>query len=295
MAASSIKMNGTDITVRQLQYLAAVAREKNLSAAARRCHVSQPALAEQLEKLEARLGKLLVRGRRSTTLTPLGAQVVEKAAVVLAALADIERLSRYPSSLRIGMIETVSPYLMPQLLAARPERIIPVQAQTRNLLSDLEAGRLDAAVLADGTVPDHLFTTELGTDELHLVVNAADSSFAKLRKGSAVSLADVKDHEMLLLADGHCLRDHVSDICRTAKTSLGFLEAASIELLVEMVAKNLGVTLVPAISLPTVSRHSGVKMLRLSETPSRKLLLVTPQPPSQDLEPIADALRKILA
>jgi LysR family hydrogen peroxide-inducible transcriptional activator len=294
MAAASIRLNGTDITLRQLQYLSAVAREKNLSAAARRCHVSQPALAEQIEKLESRLGKLIVRGRRTTSLTPLGAQIVEKSTLVLAAVDDIERLARYPESLRIGMIETVAPYLMPQLLAARPERIIPVQAQTKSLLEDLDHGRLDAAVLADGTVPEGMFSVEVGTDELHLAVHVTDPNFAKLRKGSAVSLTDVSDYEMLLLADGHCLRGQVVDVCRTAKTSLGFLEAATIELLVEMVAKDLGVTLVPSIALSNISRHTGVKLLRLTEAPARRLVLTTTQPPSEKIANIADSLKKIL-
>jgi LysR family hydrogen peroxide-inducible transcriptional activator len=240
------------------------------------------------------LGKLIVRGRRTTSLTPLGAQIVEKSTLVLAAVDDIERLARYPESLRIGMIETVAPYLMPQLLAARPERIIPVQAQTKSLLEDLDHGRLDAAVLADGTVPEGMFSVEVGTDELHLAVHVTDPNFAKLRKGSAVSLTDVSDYEMLLLADGHCLRGQVVDVCRTAKTSLGFLEAATIELLVEMVAKDLGVTLVPSIALSNISRHTGVKLLRLTEAPARRLVLTTTQPPSEKIANIADSLKKIL-
>lgn len=295
MAGSSIRLNGTDITIRQLQYLAAVAKEKNLSAAARRCHVSQPALAEQLEKLEHRVGKLLIRGRRSTSLTPLGAQVLEKAHLALAAVDDIERLARYPESLRIGMIETAAPYLMPQLLAARPERIIPIQAQTKDLLEDLDNGRLDAALLAAGTVPEGLYSIELGTDELYLAVRAGDQNFSKVRKGSTVSLSEVSDYEMLLLADGHCLRGQVVDVCRTAKTSLGFLEAATLELLVEMVAKDLGVTLVPSIAHASLSRHAGIKLLKLSESPSRKLVLATAQPPSDKVASIAGSLQKILA
>lgn len=290
MPASPLLLIGSDITLRQLQYLSAVAAEQNLSAAARRCHVSQPALAEQLEKLEKRVGKLLVRGRRLTTLTPLGAQVLEKSAVILAAVADIERLARYPNALRIGMIDTVAPYMMADLMSSRSERILPVQAQTHVLIEMLVDGKIDAAVLAEGTVPPGFATIDLGADDLYAAVAAKDEAFAKVKRNGAITVDDLDDHEMLLLADGHCLRTQVIDVCRGSRTSLGPLEAATLELLAEMVVRGLGVTLVPAIAKPYLSRNEGLRILRLDPAPQRKLQLVSVQPADAKLRSVAETL-----
>jgi len=290
MPASPLLLIGSDITLRQLQYLSAVAVEQNLSAAARRCHVSQPALAEQLEKLEKRVGKLLVRGRRLTTLTPLGAQVLEKSAMILAAVADIERLARYPNALRIGMIDTVAPYMMADLMSSRSERILPVQAQTHMLIEMLVEGKIDAAVLAEGTVPPGFATIDLGTDDLYAAVAATDASFAKVKRNGPITVDDLNDHEMLLLADGHCLRTQVIDVCRGSRTSLGPLEAATLELLAEMVVRGLGVTLVPAIAKPYLSRNEGLRILRLDPAPQRKLQLVSVQPADAKLRSVAETL-----
>lgn len=290
MPASPLLLIGSDITLRQLQYLSAVATEQNLSAAARRCHVSQPALAEQLEKLEKRVGKLLVRGRRLTTLTPLGAQVLEKAAVILAAVADIERLARYPNALRIGMIDTVAPYMMADLMSARSERILPVQAQTHVLVEMLVEGKIDAAVLAEGTVPPGFATIDLGADDLYAAVAAKDEAFTKVKRNGSITVDDLDDHEMLLLADGHCLRTQVIDVCRGSRTTLGPLEAATLELLTEMVVRGLGVTLVPAIAKPYLSRNEGLRILRLDPAPQRKLQLVSVQPADTKLRSVAETL-----
>jgi len=290
MPASPLLLIGSDITLRQLQYLSAVAAEQNLSAAARRCHVSQPALAEQLEKLEKRVGKLLVRGRRLTTLTPLGAQVLEKSAVILAAVADIERLARYPNALRIGMIDTVAPYMMADLMASRSERILPVQAQTHVLVEMLVEGKIDAAVLAEGTVPPGFSTIDLGADDLYAAVAAKDGAFAKVKRNGSITVDDLDDHEMLLLADGHCLRTQVIDVCRGSRTTLGPLEAATLELLAEMVVRGLGVTLVPAIAKPYLSRNEGLRILRLDPAPQRKLQLVSVQPADAKLRSVAETL-----
>jgi LysR family hydrogen peroxide-inducible transcriptional activator len=284
-----------DITVRQLQYLVAVAREQNLSAAARRCHVSQPALTEQIEKLEGRLGPLLHRGRRVTTLTPLGTLVVERAAMVMQSLTEIERVSRFPDAVRIGMIETVAPYLMPSLLAARGERIIPVQERTERLIEALDTHRIDAAILAGGTIPTHLHTVEIGTDELLLAVPADDASFPASRPEVLVGIDVAHDHEMLLLADGHCLRDQVVDVCRSANSTLGPLEAATVEMLAEMVAIGLGVTLVPAIAAAALGRNDRIRLLRLENPPRRTLYLVATRPIGADLADIAQTAGSLLA
>lgn len=294
MSTRPINLTGSDITLRQLQYLSALAKEKNLSAAARKCHVSQPALAEQLEKLESRLGKLVVRGRRTTTLTPLGIQVLEQAKIALAAVDEIERVARYPEAVRIGMIDTVAPYLMPRLMSSRPERIIPVQAKTKILIESLDDGRLDAAVLAKGTYPSHWNSIPVGADELLLAVPSDDAVFAKVKKNAKVPMSSAHDHEMLLLAEGHCLRDQVSDVCRTVKNGSGLLEAATLEMLVEMVARHLGVTLVPSIAAEMVSRQTKVRLLHLEESPKRELVIVSRHEPSDVVQTISKTLSGFL-
>jgi LysR family hydrogen peroxide-inducible transcriptional activator len=265
----------SDITLRQLQYLDALAREQSFSAAARRCHVSQPALAEQIAKLESRLGVLVVRGRRSASLTPLGLTVAARAATILRSVAEMERLARYQDAVRIGMIDTVSPYLMAQLMELRPERVLPVQARTHELLTALDDGRVDAVVLAAGTIPSRFNVISLGRDELLLAVPSADRAFTSPKLDGTITLEDVADREMLLLADGHCLRDQVFDVCQTANTPFGPMDAATLELLIEMVSRDLGVTLVPALAAAQLRRHGGIRLLHLANPPSRSLCLVS--------------------
>jgi LysR family hydrogen peroxide-inducible transcriptional activator len=260
----------SNVTLRQLQYLLAVVEEGNFSKAARRMHVSTAAVTEQLEKLEDNLGELLIRGRQRTLATALGERVVERARFVLRGVGEIERLASQPETLRIGMIDTVAPYLMPTLLSRRSERILPVQAQTAKLLTLLDEGGIEAAVLAEETVPRGSHGELIGEEELLLVTPAGDTEF-----GSDVTLAEIADHEVLLLADGHCLRNQVIDVCKIGKSTFGPLEAATLEMLVEMVAKGMGVTLVPEISASMLRRHPGIKITRLLDPPTRRLVLLT--------------------
>lgn len=279
----------SSITLRQLQYLLAIAEEGNFSKAARRMHVSTAAVTEQTEKLEANLGELLVRGRQRTTLTALGERVLERARFVLRGVGDIERLAGEPETIRIGMIDTVAPYLMPSLLARRTERIIPVQAQTSKLLALLEEGRIEAAVLAEETVPRGSHGELIGEEDLLLVSPVDDTEL-----GAEITVTEIADHEVLLLADGHCLRNQVVDVCKIGRSSFGPLEAATLEMLVEMVAKNMGVTLVPEIAAEVLQRHPGVKVSRLLDPPKRRLVLLTGASSRGATAAVAETLRDIM-
>lgn len=284
---------GPSLTLRQLEYLQAVATEGSFAGAARACHVSQQALSEQIEKLEARLGALVVRGRLKCSLTPLGEQVVGRAVSILRNAAEIERLARYPNALRIGMIDTVAPYLMPALMDGSPSRILPVQARTGDLLRALEEQRVDGAVLAEGTFPDTLSAEKIGSEELLLAVSSADP-LAGTPAGTRIGHALMADREMLLLSDGHCLRHQTVDVCRRANAPYGTLEASTMELLVEMVARDLGVTLVPAMALPVVGRHPGVRTIALKNPPRRTLHLVTNPGRQGDLRTVKTILTTML-
>jgi len=277
------------VTLRQLQYLLAIAEEGNLSKAARRLHVSVAAIAEQTEKLETRLGQLLVKGRQKTTLTPLGERVLERARYVLRGVGEIERIANDPETLRIGMIETVAPYLMPGLLAQRTERILPVQAQTSELLELLEEGRLEAIVLAEETVPRGKHGQLIGEEELLLVHPARENEFT-----GTTTLTEIADHEVLLLADGHCLRDQVVDVCALGRSSLGPLEAATLDILVAMVANGMGVTLIPEIARDTIGRNEDVTIARIADAPKRRLVLLTNGRAETKTAAILETLRDIM-
>ncbi len=282
------------ITLRQLEYLRAIERSGTFAAAARQCGVSQQSLSEQIEKLESRLGALIVRGRPRCSLTPLGRQVATRAAAIARHIADIQRISRYPEALRIGMIDTVAPYLMPPLMAASSGRILPTQARTKELLLALDEGRIDGAVLVDGTYPGSYESAILGEEELMLAISSLDPAFKGNPSTERVRFAAIADREMLLLAEEHCLRDQVTDVCRLAHVPYGTLEASTMEMLVEMVARDLGVTLVPSIAYHTVTRREGVRVLPLVDPPRRTLHLVSRPGAQGSLQPVRAALVSLL-
>jgi len=279
------------ITLRQLEYLRALEHSGSFAAAARRCGVSQQSLSEQVDKLESRLGRLVVRSRPRCSLTPLGRQVASRAAVIGRHVNDIQRIARWPEALRIGMIDTVAPYLMPDLMGRSTSRILPTQARTSDLLTGLDEGRLDAAVLVAGTFPAGYRSSPVGEEELLLAVSDADPAFPGAAPDERVPFGGIADREMLLLAEGHCLREQVADVCRLAQAPYGVLEASTMEMLTEMVARDLGVTLVPAMARDIVGRRAGVRVLALIDPPVRALHLVTPAEPRPELEAVLGILR----
>jgi LysR family hydrogen peroxide-inducible transcriptional activator len=257
-------------TLRQLEYLVALKRHGSFSRAAEACFVSQPSLSEQLGKLEASLGTLVERGSRRSTLTPLGEAVAERAAHILASVAELESLARTGHLVRLGMIPTVGPYVFPRLLA-EGDGVLPIQEQTRTLVELLDSHRIDAAVLAEGTFPDRFNAVPLGDDRLLLAVPATDA-YSHVTDG--VALSSLRDDQVLLLADGHCLADRVTDVCHTLGSRLGPVQASSLELLVEMVALSLGVTLLPELARSLAERNPRVRLVEPDLPPVRTLHLV---------------------
>jgi len=282
------------ITLRQLEYLRAIERTGTFAAAARQCGVSQQSLSEQVVKLESRLGTLVVRSRPRCSLTPLGRQVSVRAAAISRHITDIQRISRYPEAVRIGMIDTIAPYLMPDLMGTSKDRILPTQARTGELLLALDEGRIDGAVLVDGTYPGSYESAKLGEEELMLALCADDPVFRDGVPSGRVRFAEVADREMLMLTEGHCLRDQVAEVCRLAHSPYGALEASTMELLTEMVARDLGVTLVPAMAYRSVSRRDGVRVLPLENAPRRVLHLVSRPGGQEALQPVRVALVALL-
>jgi LysR family transcriptional regulator, hydrogen peroxide-inducible genes activator len=243
-------------TLRQLEYLVAVAETLNFRAAAAQCHVSQPALSEQIRLLEEQLGvRLLERDSQRVALTAAGTQVLERAHAVLGdvdGLVDAALGQGGPlcGPLSLGAIPTVAPYVLPGLLAAarraHPKlKLVLREARTATLVDELRGGRLDAAILAlpvDGT---GLTSVPVGEDPFLL---AAPRGHALAAKGSA-RLSELRREEVLLLDDGHCLRDQALAICGEAGArETEDVRATSLHTLVRLVAAGLGVTLLPALA-----------------------------------------------
>ncbi|MCK9904790.1 DNA-binding transcriptional regulator OxyR [Parafrankia colletiae] len=244
-------------TLAQLRALVGVADHRHFGRAAASLHVSQPTLSSAVAALERTLGiQLVERTTRSVLLTPVGEEIVRRARGVLGALDDITQLAvsaREPltGDIRLGVIPTVAPYLLPRLLpslrARRPEaRLRLREAQTHALLEELRGGALDLALLA---LPnDEPGVAELPLyDEDFVLVTPADHPMAG---GSGLPVGALGGQELLLLEDGHCFRAQALDVCREAGArERSALRGASLSTIVQMVAGGLGLTLVPAAAV----------------------------------------------
>jgi LysR family transcriptional regulator, hydrogen peroxide-inducible genes activator len=276
-------------TLRQLEYLVAVEDHGGFSAAARAVHVSQPGLTEQIGRLEQVLDvRLIERSGRTVRLTEAGRRVTDRARSVLAAAEDLRTEAVAGDLFTVAAIPTAAPYLLPGLFAAQSHaRFLPVQAPTAAAAELLDSGRCDAAVLAAGTVPDRFDTVEVGTEPLFVVVPAGPR-YDHVVDGE-VTLDVLASLEMVLLDGEHCLRDQVVDLCRRVGRHRFRrpLEAASLELVVALVAAGAGATVVPAVAVASVSATPNVRFARFAppSAPSRTLLLARRHGPDRDTEP----------
>lgn len=269
------------MNLRDLKYLVAVAKHRHFGRAAEACFVSQPTLSTQLKKLEGRLGVTLIeRAGKRVLLTPPGAAIVAEAEQALRhvdALVQIAAQHRHPlgGELRLGVIPTVAPYLLPKILPAVRRAFDELslkltEGQTATLLALLDAGDIDAAVLALPSGAAGVCERALYREPFLLAVGAAHPLAG--RRGA--TLADLEAEAVLLLEDGHCLRDQALDVCKThgAVENTNF-RATSIETLREMVAANIGVTLMPLLA---VKRDDGVRYAPFQDAdpPQRQVGLI---------------------
>lgn len=244
-------------SLRQLQYLVAVAETGHFGRAAERCFVTQSTLSAGLKELEATLGTTLIeRDRRSAAPTTVGKEVVARARHLLAEaddLVDFARGAAAPLSgkLRIGVIPTIGPYLLPELLP-RLRRRYPalqpflVEDQTARLVDRLIAGTLDVAILALPYDLPRLSTLAIFDDPF---MAAAPEGHALLKQ-ETVMPASLARETLLLLADGHCLREHALSACGLGRDATGqAVEATSLSTLIHMVDSGLGVTLLPTLAV----------------------------------------------
>lgn len=253
-------------SVRQLEYLVAVAKSLNFREAAKACHISQPALSAQIARVEETLGvTLFERDRRRVILTAVGEQVVARAKKVLTELdelADAAAAHAEPLAgvLRLGVIPTIAPYLVPRALTHLRRRlpkleILLREEQTARLVELAESGQLDVLLVALEAELGDLKTLPVFKDPFVFACN----KLHPLCGQKSIREGDLNEQRVLLLDDGHCLKDQAWAICkaRGAKHAIDF-RATSLGTLAQMVSSGNGVTLLPSISLRTEGRLPGL-------------------------------------
>ncbi|WP_394828742.1 LysR substrate-binding domain-containing protein [Pendulispora albinea] len=270
-------------SLRQLQYAVAVAEELSFRRAAEKCHVSQPSLSAQLALLEEALGvQLFERDRRRVLPTAAGQVLVERARRVLLEADDLVEAAKRVSdplvgTLRIGVLPTISPYLLPRVtprLRRKFERLGVAwrEDKTDVLVKNLGSGTLDAALLALEADLGDVEHDVIARDPFYLVT-PTDHPLAK--KSSPASRADLHDADILLLDDGHCLRTQALDVCSRANARELEFRATSLPTLVQMVAGGAGITLLPALSIPTETQRAHLHIRPFTApAPGRTIALV---------------------
>jgi LysR family hydrogen peroxide-inducible transcriptional activator len=264
-AASALRMRPT---ITQLEYFVALARTLNFRKAAGDCHVTQPALSAQIQKLEQTLGvQLFERDRRRVLLTAVGRRLVQRAEELLAATDDLVAVASQAANdplagpLRLGVIPTIAPYALPRIVPAirkhhRELKLLVREGQTETLLTELGRGELDVVLLAlEVPMPQSVETLALFSDAF-LVAVPKDHPFAKR---DSVRIQDLEGEEVLVLEDGHCLADQAMEVCRRAlgsTTRFGDFRASSLATLVQMVVAGLGITLLPEMAADAEKRQN---------------------------------------
>jgi LysR family hydrogen peroxide-inducible transcriptional activator len=270
-------------SLRQLQYAVAVAESMSFRKAAERCHVSQPSLSAQLAQLEDALGvRLFERDRRRVLVTAAGKELIERARRVLIDVEDLVDSARHQSDplvgqLNVGVIPTISPYLLPEIAPAiRAEfpqlTVLWTEDKTDVLVRSLDTGLLDAALLA--------LEADIGDVEREVIARdpfvLATPREHRLGAGtSPVPLSELRGESVLLLDDGHCLREQALAFCSSARVRELEFRATSLSTLVQMVAADAGLTLLPSLAVPTEVRRAELRLRPFAApVPYRTIALV---------------------
>ena len=278
------------MTLTELKYIVAVARARHFGHAAEACFVAQPTLSVAIKKLEDELGVVLFeRGGAEISVTPLGAQIIAQAERVLEQTAAIKELAKQNKDplagpLRLGVIYTIGPYLLPPLVKNIIERVpqMPLILQenfTVRLLELLRQGELDAAIMAL-PLPEHGMSMQTLYDEPFVVAMPEHHPWATRK---SVPAQDLKSETMLLLGNGHCFRDQVLEVCpemaRFSTPGNGMqrtFEGSSLETIRHMVASGIGLTVLPRASVPDMNARHGMLAFVPFEAPapSRRVVIV---------------------
>ena len=255
-------------SIRQLEYAVALADHLHFGEAASVSNVTQPALSAQIRELENRLGTVLFeRGTTGTTLTTAGYDVVERAREILRAVGELEAVAAAHDGdvrgpLRIAAIPTIAPYLLPAIVEGiqthwPDARVVIEELQSKALIADVESGNLDLGVLATPYDTGQLHVESLCEEPFKLAIR---DDHALARGHASVPMEVLTDLHVLLLSEGHCLRDHARHACEIAgRAEHSEVKASSIATLARMVASGMGATLIPASAAAIETRAgSGV-------------------------------------
>ncbi|MCW5681531.1 MAG: hydrogen peroxide-inducible genes activator [Xanthobacteraceae bacterium] len=296
-------MNPATLSLRQLRYFEAAARLGHFGRAAEECAVTQPALSMQIRELEAALGAALFERRPGeTVLTPLGREIAEGASKILLAANDLAALAKHRGKvlsgpLSLGIIPTLAPYILPQLLKYLSKQYPALklelrEAQTKAMLAELSRGELDLVMAA---IPNDNFDLEESHlfDDRFLFAAGADDA-----KRARIDPETLDPAKLILLEEGHCLRDQALSFCApergVTKTGLG---ATSLSTVMQMVANGYGATFIPEIAVEAETRGRKLSLQRFTAPePSRKIGLVwrKTSPRKRDFEAFGMAVKEAL-
>lgn len=271
------------MNIRDLEYLVALAEHKHFRRAADSCHVSQPTLSGQIRKLEDELGIILLeRTSRKVLFTQSGLLLVDQAKTVLREVKLLKEMAsnqgkEMAGPLHVGVIPTVGPYLIPHIVPTLQQNfpeleLFLYEAQTHQLLEQLETGRLDCAIVASVPETEAFIEVQLFNEKMLLAI-ATQHPWADKE---SIPMSQLKGCEMLMLDDGHCLRNQALGYCFTAGArENAHFQATSLETLRNMVAANAGITLMPQLAVLSEGNRGGVKYLPCHDPePSRDITLV---------------------
>lgn len=300
------------ITLRQLKYLTSLAKQGHFGRAADECAITQPALSMQIRDLEKSLGVALVERRPGgVTLTETGLEISRRADEVLAKSRDLVDFARHRARpltgrLTLGLIPSLAPYALPKILpdlqSQFPDlRLELRETQTRQLIDEVKSGTLDAAMVALPVYESDIESQHVFDDKFLLAVPVDDPR----RESSRVAAHDIDQERLILLEDGHCLRDQALAFCATAQRERGMTRnvtrmtfgASSLATVMQMVANGYGITLIPQIAADVEQRDSRVKLLRFEEPqPGRSIGLVyrRTSPRKKDFAALGEAVIKSL-
>lgn len=270
------------MNLRDLQYLVAVADYKHFGMAAQACFVSQPTLSAQLKKLEDELGVALIeRTNKKVFITPIGETIIKQAREVLREIKIIKETSQlardpYAGKFTLGVIPTLAPYLLPHVMSEFKQHlplleIYLIEEKTSTLLEQLAKGSIDAAILATPAEAHNFEEQVVFSEAFYLAVTDTNP----LADKKSIVLQDLRSENLMLLADGHCMREQALEVCKLAhvQTRSDF-SATSLETLTLMVAAGNGVTLIPALATSNSHQYPHLRLIPFADNiPTRQIAL----------------------
>ena len=268
------------ISLKQLRYFDSVARLKHFGKAAEHCSVTQPALSMQIQELEKELGvQLIERSRSGVLLTEAGREVARRATRVLAETRDIVDFARrqgnlLSGSLHLGVIPSIAPYVLPALLPLVREKFPDLdlhlrETQTHTLVDELLEGALDLLLLAMPVENPEVETANLFNDRFLLAMPKSRRIPNRIRATPEL----LEQDRLLLLEEGHCLRDQALSFCNLRRVdNIDTFGASNLSTIVQMVANGLGMTLLPELSIKLECRHDDIKLMRFTDPQPRRVV-----------------------